>query len=194
MQRRKAVLQEFSQSTAGTVSAFCMNCPDEILSVLMFPDDHVSVQMLRSYFTMALSADTLKDFARLTSPSLRDPLAPCCSPWFSHTASSPGFHSLPSPFLGSLQKLSIGLDHVVQVVWRRAFVVVQSLSHVSHLRGDASVGQMGFLWAQTPSSHLLGCHAPQFGGQLPHLQLGTVPSGPEGEFECSVCFCTFIKI
>ena len=47
MQRRKAILQEFAWSTAGTVTAFCMNCPDKILSVLMFPDDHVSVQMLR---------------------------------------------------------------------------------------------------------------------------------------------------
>ena len=92
MQRRKAVLQEFSQSTAGTVSAFCMNCPDEILSVLMFPDDHVSVQMLRSYFTMALSADTLKDFARLHLTFLKGPTCPvlqsmvqphCLQPWFS---------------------------------------------------------------------------------------------------------------
>ena len=59
---------------------------------------------------------------------------------------------------------------------------------------DASVGQMGFLCAQTPLSHLPGCHALQFSGRLPHLQLGTVPSSPEGEFEYSVCFCTFIKI
>lgn len=100
MQRRKAILQEFAQSTAGTVSAFCMKCPDEILSVLMFPDDHISVQMLHSYFTMALSADTLKDFATLHLSFLMYPLALCCRPQFSHAPSSPGFHSLPSPLKG----------------------------------------------------------------------------------------------
>lgn len=106
MQRRKAILQEFAQSTAGTVSALCMNHPDEIPSVLMFPGDHVSVQMCVDKNVVlilrwpCLSADTLKDFTRPHLSFLMDPLALCCGPQFSHTPSSPGFHSLPSPLRG----------------------------------------------------------------------------------------------
>ena len=93
MQRRKAVLQEFAQSRGGTVSAFCMKCPDEILSVLMFPDDHISVQMLRSYFTMALLISRHPEGLCNAPPLL--PYVPTCpvlpstvqprpiQPWFS---------------------------------------------------------------------------------------------------------------
>lgn len=49
-----------------SINACCMNCANEMLSVFVFPGDHISIQMLHSYFMMTLlSADTLKDFTRL---------------------------------------------------------------------------------------------------------------------------------
>lgn len=38
------------------------NCPNEIPSVFIFPEDHISIQMLHFYFmTVLLSSDALKD-------------------------------------------------------------------------------------------------------------------------------------
>lgn len=158
MQRRKAILQEFAQSTAGTVSAFCMKCPDEILSVLMFPDDHISVQMLHSYFTMALSADTLEGL-RSTPPLL--PYVPTCPVLLSTCSAT------PHPAL--------------------VFTPAQPLERMS-------VGQRGFLCAQTPLSHLPGCHALQFGGHCLICSWGLYPLVQKGSLNVASASVLLIKI
>ena len=129
-----------------------MNCPNEILSVFMFPDDCISIQMLHSYFMMALLISRHPEGLRKPPPRLPygshllhavvHRSATPLQPWFSLSCPAPG--------------------------------------------GDASVGQMGFLDLLCPDIAILSPEVPSSAVwwlALPHLQLRTAPSGPEGSWD-----------